>query len=470
MPSSPASSEPPGFGDAPDVREAFRASTPEYARSFAIDFTPDGLRYADLDPRRVNLLGVAAQWVDATDVRALRDRFPPEAGPDAAAWARWCHSTKRPLAYETCLDDRPPGRGDAGDAGPRWWLTQLAPLVSERGAVWRIIGAVTPITERKRLQQKLRRRERRTQLLYDLAARRDEDPDVQLQHALNAAREELRMDVGLVLRTTGTTAVVEAAAPLGCLAPHARFRLATLCAHHTLDAQTLVLQAGPRVLVAGARPLVQPGLDAPPRRYLGLPLRVHGRTYGTLSFASVADGPVDDGDGYFVRQLAQWVESTLEVQRRERALRRMRELMDQSQRIARVGGWLGEAGRDGLEWTAEMYRLFDVPYAFEPTLARMLAFFDEADRVAIERALVEAQVGHRPIDVEATLTTETGTRRRVHLRGRAERARGQPTRVWGSLQDVMPPPAAAANEAADEEEAAPAIETPPAPATEDDAP
>jgi hypothetical protein len=178
---------------------------------------------------------------------------------------------------------------------------------------------------------------------------------------------------------------------------------------------------------------------------------------------------VDDDDGHFVRQLAQWVESTLEVQRRERALRRMRELMDQSQRIAGVGGWLGEAGRDELEWTTEMYHLFDVPYAFEPTFERMVAFFDEADRAAIERALVEAQVSHQPIDVEGTLITEAGARRRVRLRGRGERVRGQPARVWGSLQDITPrPPTSDAQDADARDADAPAPPDAVAPASEDD--
>jgi GAF domain-containing protein len=455
---APGLPEPPG--------ELMRPREGEYARSFVIDLTREGLRFANLDPRHVNLLGVAGQWLEADELDKLAEMLPAEAGSSAMAWVRWCRTTKRALAYEASVDT---------SAGRQWWLTQLVPLTTEEGEVWRIIGTLTPVTERKRLREALARRERRMNLLYDIAARRHQGIDAQLQYALEAARAELDLRIGLINRVHGRQLTTEFSTHAHVTAPGTTRPLRAAACHTVVESGELVALADargtydseaaetPAACAEGAS-----DTDAPPVvGYIGAPLCVDGTLYAVMCFHSPIVRPFDASDRHFVRQLVQWVETMLETRRQYRQLQRTQLLLDTSQRMARVGGWVSDARSDLMEWTPEMYHLFEVPYAYEPTMQNVLSFFDEDAQGRLRDALTEAQMLGMPLDLTVPMTTGTGHECYVRIRGQVEYGpQGRPARVWGIMQDVTPEPLDDESESETPESETPADESP-APELED---
>jgi hypothetical protein len=277
--------------------ESVRPHEGEYARPFLVDFTRDNLRFANLDPRHVNLLGISGQWVTLEDTADLAKHLPAEAGANALAWVRWCRTTKRALAYETDLETQ---------AGGHCWLTQLAPLIDEQGQVWRIIGTLTPITERKRLRDALTVRERRMKLLYDIATRRHDGVDAALQYALETARAELGLQIGLLNRVHGTSLTVEYTTHADLVAPGTTLPLSATAYRAIVEGTIVAFDDGQDAYATSSEAThLRSG-------YLVAPLRTGHDTYGLLCFSTGPSYAFGENDRHFVRHLVQWMEMMLE--------------------------------------------------------------------------------------------------------------------------------------------------------------
>ncbi len=433
---APASDASSPDADAPDadVPDADAPDADAHPRSFALDFpAEDDLRFAPLDPQRVNLLGVSSQWVRVTALDDLADHLPPEMGADALAHLARCRATGAPVAYETRLDAR-----FDDPRGTAWWLTQMTPLHDADGTVWRIVGTATPITARKRLEARLAERERRLRLLYTVTARRDESVDAQMQHLVERIADVLTMDTGMIgrLDDAGRYAVEAATgAPYG---PGAVVDAEDVYCDLVLDARRLVA-----VQDVTASPYHDPrcyhllGL----RSFIGAPLYVNGALWGALTFAGAAPrpAPFTDDDRTFLRLVVQWVEAALEARARQRRLHETQRLLKASQRIARMGGWTRDLRTGAVRWTREMYTIHGVdPATYTPTLDAVRDFIDdEGERQRVLDAFGAAEATGAPVELELRIVTGAGRTRWVVTRGQVEHdADGAPVRAWGTVQDV----------------------------------
>lgn len=118
------------------------------------------------------------------------------------------------------------------------------------------------------------------------------------------------------------------------------------------------------------------------------------------------------------------------------ALRDSRELLERTGASAGVGGWELDVATMALRVTEQVFRIHDLEPVdkADPTVFR--AHYS-AHSLAKVRAAIDAVVNHRrSFDIEAQLTTASGTQRWVRLLGQPQLEDGRVVRVNGALQDI----------------------------------
>ncbi|MXR50598.1 PAS domain S-box protein [Halovenus sp. WSH3] len=120
---------------------------------------------------------------------------------------------------------------------------------------------------------------------------------------------------------------------------------------------------------------------------------------------------------------------------RERELRRRKDLLVRTERMADVGGWELDLEAGQIYWTEGARLIHDVSEEFEPTPDKAIEFFHPEDRERINRAVARCRETGEPFDAEVRLITAEGRERLIHIRGEAVSENGTET-VRGTLQDI----------------------------------
>jgi len=119
-------------------------------------------------------------------------------------------------------------------------------------------------------------------------------------------------------------------------------------------------------------------------------------------------------------------------------IKRVTDLLAETQRAANIGGWEYSYTTRELTWTDEMYRIFDVnPEVFSVSWDSMLAQCtpDSQQRFLDARQAAEAAGGQ--LDLELEISTLKNQRLWVRVIGHLEFLDGRPFRAFGSVQNVQ---------------------------------
>lgn len=124
------------------------------------------------------------------------------------------------------------------------------------------------------------------------------------------------------------------------------------------------------------------------------------------------------------------------VKRQKQKLWKQERLLQQSSRLARIGGWEYHTGTGRIQWSDEVYRIHELPFSYEPQLEDLADFYPgparETYRSVVESALAEG----RGFEVELPFVTAKGNDRWVRIVGEVQRQDSRVVRIFGSLQDV----------------------------------
>jgi PAS domain S-box-containing protein len=176
-------------------------------------------------------------------------------------------------------------------------------------------------------------------------------------------------------------------------------------------------------LVAGEIPVYQRA-----KRY------VHrdGNTLWGLVTASVAR----DTRGLPLFLIAQIVDITAR-KRAEDALQLSNALLEESQKIAKVGGWQLNAITGALYWTAQTYHIHETsPEEFDPTVDAGVDSFLPDSRERITQALEDALQRAVPYDLELQTHTTKGSLIHVRTTGTPRVVDGKVVELSGIFQDI----------------------------------
>jgi PAS domain S-box-containing protein len=180
------------------------------------------------------------------------------------------------------------------------------------------------------------------------------------------------------------------------------------------------------------------------RFYAGAPLTTpDGQRLGTVCVLDTEPRSPSPERVERLSDLAALVVDELEL-RREHAertktaerLRQSRELLQQSQRLAQVGGWEYDVRTETLAWTEETYRIHDRSPTDAIDFQTALSFYEPEARTTLEERFQQLLDEEEPYDLELPITTEAGERRWVRTIGEAHVEDGDIVRVNGAIQDI----------------------------------
>jgi DNA-binding response OmpR family regulator/signal transduction histidine kinase len=158
-----------------------------------------------------------------------------------------------------------------------------------------------------------------------------------------------------------------------------------------------------------------------------------------------SEGLESGADGYVTRPIANRellarVESyvrihflTSSMRLLSEQLRKSQKLLNETERVAKVGGWELDLENKKLLWTEEVYRLHEVDSDFVPTLEKSIDFHINSSKPIIERVVRLAIENGEPFDVELEIISAKGNLRSVHAIGKTDLEHGK---IFCTVQDI----------------------------------
>ncbi|MFC6769669.1 PAS domain S-box protein, partial [Natrinema soli] len=158
--------------------------------------------------------------------------------------------------------------------------------------------------------------------------------------------------------------------------------------------------------------------------------------------------PVEVGIG---RDITERRDKERRLREREARLERTTHLLEQSQRLAKIGAWELDVTEEPYDprWTEEVRRIYGVSDGESVDIERALGFYHPEDRPRMRAAVERAIEDGEPYDLELRITTDDGDRRWVRAigepvfeggeesdNGRTASSDGDIVKVRGSFQDI----------------------------------
>jgi len=159
------------------------------------------------------------------------------------------------------------------------------------------------------------------------------------------------------------------------------------------------------------------------------------RKSGAVVHTAMSVRCVRDVDGAPLHFLAMILDIS-ERKASENEVRRSRDLLAQTGRLARLGGWEYDLRSEAMRWTEESYRIFDVAPGKVVSLAEFLAFCPDSERGTLEGAVRDAMRSGASWDLELPAITATGRAIWVRNVGAVELEDGISARLRGVFQDI----------------------------------
>jgi len=116
---------------------------------------------------------------------------------------------------------------------------------------------------------------------------------------------------------------------------------------------------------------------------------------------------------------------------------RLKEMLEQTNRVARVGGWECDFTNDEIYWSSITREIHEVDDDFIPNMDNSLNFYKEGkSRKEIQDAVDNAVNNNVPYDLELQLITTKGRELWVRSIGKPEFKEGVCVRLFGTIQDI----------------------------------
>ncbi len=111
-------------------------------------------------------------------------------------------------------------------------------------------------------------------------------------------------------------------------------------------------------------------------------------------------------------------------------------ILQETGKLAKVGGWSFKISTLTGKWTEEVYHIFELETSFIPVLDACFLFFPPDVRPVVEEAVGKAMETGERYDLEVEAVTAKGNRRWVHITGQGYKKHDKVYKVAGTIQDI----------------------------------
>jgi diguanylate cyclase (GGDEF)-like protein/PAS domain S-box-containing protein len=141
----------------------------------------------------------------------------------------------------------------------------------------------------------------------------------------------------------------------------------------------------------------------------------------------------DQRDVEAVSRIADIAWDVVAARRVEHELVKSRNLLAETERIGKVGGWEFDIDSGKQAWTEEVYRIHEVALDLGPTLEKGIDFYAPDCRARVQEVVRRVIEHGEPFDIDSAIITAKGNRRDVHVVGRPDL---EHRRIFGFIQDI----------------------------------
>ncbi|MCL5742376.1 MAG: response regulator, partial [Acidobacteria bacterium] len=185
-----------------------------------------------------------------------------------------------------------------------------------------------------------------------------------------------------------------------------------------------------------ARSIGTPPDHFPIRRFLSVPALAGESVVGQIAVAN-SGREYSGRDLALVERMANLYALAIQRMHEEAALRKSEAGLARAQRIARLGSWESDLVTAGVEWSEEVYRIFEQPRTFRPTRDTFARLIHPDDRAAVAAAVAKSLATGDPYDIEHRIVLPDGSQRYVHEQAEVVMDdAGKPVRLIGTAHDV----------------------------------
>ena len=253
-----------------------------------------------------------------------------------------------------------------------------------------------------------------------------------------------KLEIGIISEIKNDDYIVcYAISPDNSLLPGAIFNVAeTYCLHTLANKQALSFYNAGKSRIAQHPCYLNFGLES----YIGAPLLVEGKRFGTLNFSAAAPrtGAFSKEEHDFIELLSHWVgheiarhEKLTVHQEQQKSLVRQQAVLEQMGQLAGVGAWEIDLVRDTAYWSTVTRNIHEVNDDFEPSLDAGLKFYKNGanrDRITKLVNKVINEGGH--FSGEFEIVTQKGNLKWIAVKGKGEFENGQCIGLVGAFQDI----------------------------------
>ena len=230
---------------------------------------------------------------------------------------------------------------------------------------------------------------------------------------------------------------------------HSTSRDIAFCNYTILGTQAFVVEDA----LKDARFSTNPLVTGPPgvRFYAGVPITTDsGYRVGAVCVSDTRPRQFSDADVAQLHKFGKIAEGLVaahdqavraaavvrDVAEKAQLLWKKNRLLQQVERISRVGGWELDIKSDEVEWSDEVARIHELPIGKRYKLEEALSYYPEPWRSRVRDNVERTKATGEPYDFESQFVTPLGHRKWVRAAGDCEHHDGKPVRLFGMFQDV----------------------------------
>ncbi|MFA4824988.1 MAG: PAS domain S-box protein [Methanoregula sp.] len=159
------------------------------------------------------------------------------------------------------------------------------------------------------------------------------------------------------------------------------------------------------------------------------------RKDGSVIYCEWYNSALRDKDGNLISIHSQVLDVTAR-KKTEDALRERDWFLRETEKNAKLGGWMANPHTDYLKWTDGIYDIVEAPRNSSPGFSEGLKYFAEEDRLLVRNKLETCLSTGDPFTLELPITTGTGLKVWTELRGLMPVTEGTRSFVTGTFQNI----------------------------------